>query len=164
MKKPLIRLTALALIFSLTGAPAYAVTETATFNVTATVPTSCSVTAGNNLDFGNYTGTADVDGATHIHVTCTNGGSYTVGLDYGAHPTGTQRKLDSDTTAGNFLNYELYSDAGRTTPWGNDASSWVAGTGTGSEQTLDVYGRIPTGQTPPIAGTYHDVITVTVTF
>ncbi|MEN5390730.1 spore coat protein U domain-containing protein, partial [[Pseudomonas] hibiscicola] len=40
----------------------------------------------------------------------------------------------------------------------------ASGTGTGSAQQLTIYGRVPpvTGQPP--AGTYHDLVTVTITF
>jgi len=49
------------------------------------------------------------------------------------------------------MNYNLYTDAARTTIWGNSAAAplWVSGTGAGLSipQTLTVYGRVASGQT-----------------
>ena len=68
-----------------------------------------------------------------------------------------------------FINYELYLDAGRTQRWGNSlnppSTDTVTGTGTGSPQlpAVTVYGRVPP-QTTPSAGSYGDTITVNVTY
>lgn len=154
------RLTILALLTCLANTPAaYAATATTTFNVTATVPTSCSVSAGGDLAFGSYIGT-ELDATTTVSITCTNGGAYTVGLDNGLHPLSTQRRISNGT---NYLNYELYSDSGMTAPWGNVSGSWVSGTGTGSAQVDTVYGKLDSGQALNV-GTYTDTVTVTVTY
>jgi spore coat protein U-like protein len=59
----------------------------------------------------------------------------------------------------------MYTDAGRTTVWGDGTtgSAINALTGTGAAQAISVFGRIPTGQSPAI-GTYSDTILVTLTF
>jgi spore coat protein U-like protein len=58
----------------------------------------------------------------------------------------------------------LYSNAGRTTVWGNTVGTdTVAGTGTGATQSLTVYGRVPVQSTPG-AGTYTDTVITTVTY
>ncbi len=156
-----IRLTALALMACLGNAPAvYAATDTDTFNVTATVLTSCSVTAGNTLAFGTYSG-AQIDADTTISITCTSGGTYTAGLDDGLNPDTTQRRMIHGTA--DYLLYELYQEAGRTNRWGNASGSWVSDTGTGAAQVKTVYGRLAGSQTL-IAGAYTDTITVTVTY
>ena len=102
-------------------------------------------------------------GRRRLAVTCTNTTPYTVGLDAGTFTgaTVTTRRMTGPAAAP--LSYSLFSDAGRTTNWGNTAGSWVSGTGNGSSQTLNVYGRIPAAQyaTP---GAYTDTITVTVTY
>ncbi len=160
MKKPLFRLTSLALLACLANAPtAYAATATDTFNVTANVPTSCSVTAGSNLAFGDYTN-SQIDATTDISVTCTSGGAYTVGLNDGLYFSTTRRMKNSGT---DYLTYELYKETGRTNRWGNSGAELVSGTGTGSAQTLTAYGRLP-GSQGLIAGAYSDTITVTVTY
>jgi spore coat protein U-like protein len=64
----------------------------------------------------------------------------------------------------NFINYALYRDSARTANWGNTVGTdTVSGTGTGANQSLTVYGRVP-AQTTPVAGTYTDTIVVTVTY
>jgi spore coat protein U-like protein len=72
------------------------------------------------------------------------------------------RKMSSGT---NTVNYNMYTDVGRTKIWGDGTagSSVNPQTGTGAAQAITVYGRIPTGQTPA-TGTYNDTITVTLTF
>jgi spore coat protein U-like protein len=64
---------------------------------------------------------------------------------------------------GIYLRYDLYQDASYNTAWGNTAGSGKAITGTGSQNTITVYGRVLAGQLVP-PGTYSDTITVTVTF
>lgn len=161
MKKTPIRLTALALLSCLTNAPsAYADTATSTFNVTANIPTSCSVTSGGDLAFGDYTGT-QIDSTTTVSVTCTSGGAYTVGLNDGQHFSSPNRRMLHGTV--DFLNYELYKEDARTNRWGNSGDDLVSGTGSGSAQSLTVYGRLP-GSQSLIAGAYTDTITVTVTY
>jgi len=136
-------------------------TTTSTFQVTATVASSCTVTA-TSLAFGNYT-LAQLDGSSTITATCTNGTTYTIGLDAGsfAGATTSTRRMTGPSASG--LSYSLFSDSGRTTNWGNVAGSWVSGTGTGAAQVLTVFGRIPANQTALI-GSYTDTVTVTVTF
>lgn len=152
-----IRLTPLALLACLTGIPAsYAATTTTTFTVTATVVNTCSATA-TNLGFGTYVNVT-IDATSTVSVTCTSGGAYTVGLSNGANYSAPNRRM---TNGSAFLNYELYSDAGRLTVW-NDTTT-VAGTGSGSAQDLTVYGRLP-GTQGLIAGSYTDTITATVTY
>lgn len=136
-------------------------TSTSTFQVTATVASSCTVTA-TSLAFGNYT-LAQLDGTSTITATCTNGTTYTIGLDAGTFSgaTTSNRRMTGPSAAG--LSYSLFSDSGRTTNWGNATGSWVSGTGTGAAQVLTVYGRIPANQTALI-GSYTDTVTVTVAF
>jgi spore coat protein U-like protein len=155
-----VSLSTLALFICLTGTPAlYAATATTTFNVTATVPTSCSVSAGGDLAFGSYTGT-QIDATTTVSITCTNGTAYTAGLDDGLNYSAPNRRMANGTA---YLNYELYSDSGRTTRWGNATGSWVSDTGTGSAQSKTVYGRLAGSQTL-VVGSYTDTITVTITY
>lgn len=84
MKKPHLRLTILALLPWLAYLPtAHAAEATTTFSVTAHVPTSCSIsTAPGELAFGDYAA-AQIDATTTFGVTCTSGGTYTVGLNDG---------------------------------------------------------------------------------
>ena len=59
------------------------------------------------------------------------------------------------------VTYQLYRDNGRTLNWGDIASGdTLAGTGSGSAQTITVYGRVASQTTPP-ADTYNDTVLVT---
>ena len=131
------------------------------FGVTATVTSQCAVSA-TTLDFGTVgLLLANTDGTSTISVQCALGVAYQVGLDNGQHATGTTRRM---TGPGGLLNYELYRNSGRTQRWGSTLNSdTVIGAGTGGNQSLTVYGRVP-NQTTPSAGTYNDTITVTVTY
>lgn len=138
-------------------------TQTSTFTVTATVNATCNISTS-PLAFGVYDPSSAKDGTTTLGVTCTNGTAYNIGLDAG---TGSGATIDSRkmTSGAGTLTYSLFSNSGRTTTWGNTVgTNTVAGTGSGSQQSLTVYGRITSNQTSAIAGSYSDTITVTVTF
>lgn len=141
----------------------WAATDTTTFDVTATVVNACDVSAS-NLSFGNYDPISLVptDATTTINVTCTLGAAYAVRLNAGLNGAGVvaDRAMLNGT---NRLNYNLYTDALRTTLWGNDATTDVEGLGTGLSVPLVVYGRIPAGQTVG-AASFTDTITVTLEF
>ncbi len=156
-------LTALCLCCLAT--PASAATDTTSFTVTATVLASCDVSA-NNLSFLNYDPISPTphDVTTSVVVICTNGTSYDVGLSVGggAGATYAARRM---THAGQTLAYSLYSDGAHSVVWGETIGvDAVHGTGSGANQPLTVYGRIPAGQTAPAGGPYSDTITVTVTY
>jgi spore coat protein U-like protein len=133
-----------------------------TFNVTATVLQTCSVST-NDLNFGsiNVVQNQDWDSTTTISLTCGSGTAYHVGLDAGLNGGSvTNRQMMSSSVP---LNYALYQDTNRTTNWGNTAGvDTVDSAGTGGQQTLTVYGRVPNGQTNVGAGSYSDTITVSV--
>lgn len=146
------------------GMTAHAQT-TDTFDVTATVIDSCTLTAGNTLAFGNYdpnSGT-DLDGQTTINASCTNGTTADLELDLGNNADGSTRRMADVTDGTNFLQYELYTEAGRTDVWGTGADA-VTYTGQGvlSDQDLTVYGRVPSAQDVQV-DSYSDTVTVTLT-
>lgn len=146
---------------------ALAAESTTTFSVGATIADSCAVSAS-NLAFGNIdpldNATNNTDATTTIEVTCANGTTYDVGLDAGLATDATV-STRAMTSGADALNYSLYSDAGRSTNWGNTVGTdTVSDTGTGSAQTITVYGRVPSGQETVPTGTYADTITVTVTY
>ncbi|MGP8184833.1 MAG: spore coat U domain-containing protein [Terracidiphilus sp.] len=147
------------LALGIASTPAAAVTASTTFQVTANVAATCSISA-NALSFAAYTGAVN-NATTTLSVYCTNTTPYNVGLDAGASGgTVTTRAMKSGT---NTLAYWLYSDTNRTVNWGNTTGSWVGGTGSGSAQTLTVYGQIPASE-PMIIGSYSDTITATVNY
>ena len=132
------------------------------FEVTANEAPSCAISA-TNLSFGDYT-QARLDGQSAIALTCTHTTPWTVGLSQGtsAGATVTTRKMTGP--GGASLPYALFQDAARTVNWGNTVGiDTVRGTGTGDQQTLNVYGRVPASQTVG-SGSYQDVIIATLTF
>lgn len=155
-----------------TLASANAATTTTTFQVTAAVLARCTVSA-TALNFGNYNpGVAAVDGSSTVSVFCTKGTSYNVGLNPGLAPGATvsTRRMRSAATPAEELTYSLFTDAGRTTNWGNMVGTDTqtgTGNGIGSATALTVYGRIPdsvANQNALVASDYADTITVTVTY
>lgn len=141
------------------------VQDTATFDVTITLENSCELTtAPTEMAFGTV-GLLNTDyTATSVFsVTCTDQAPYTLALDDGQNP-GTIRRMVFDTT--NYVSYDLYSDSGYNTPWGDGTTfgEAVTGTGSGVEQEVTVYGRVEAADnaTTPPAGSYSDTVTVEV--
>lgn len=157
--------TGVLTLFLVHGGGAVAATDTALFNVTATVASVCqSLTAG-NLDFGAYdtlSGSA-VSGSSTISVTCSNGTSYSIALSTGSNSSGYAPRTMKDGS--NSLNYNLYKDSSFTNVWGDGTSSTqvVTGTGNGNQVNTTVYGQIAGSQTAA-PGSYSDTITVTITY
>lgn len=156
------RVGALAAGLLLLSAVAEASTTTTTFNVTATVQTSCTVSA-TDMAFGDYLASApsDTSSTSTITVTCSLLTPYTIGLNSGNHASGGTRRMASGTSR---LAYELYSDPSRTSIFGTVAAGLgVSGIGTGAAAPTTVYGAIPRSQIVA-PGSYADVITVTVEY
>lgn len=136
-----------------------------TMAVTTTNVNAC-VVAALPLAFGSLNqvnGNAN-DSQTTITVTCTLGVAFNVGLDAGAHASGGTRQMQAIAGTAT-IPYNVYSDAQRTTAWGNTlGTDTVARTAGAVPSLLTVYGRIPaSGATAP-GGAYADLVTVTVTF
>ena len=129
------------------------------------MPTKCQAYTTTDLDFGSIPGdiTANVDQTSTIGLTCTGRTVWKLGLDNGANASGTVRRMRQGTSS-SYVPYELYSDAARTQRWGGTVGTdTVNGTGTGSAQSVTVYGRVPAPQVPA-PGSYSDTITVTITY
>ena len=153
---------AAAVVFAGTASAA---STTTNFGVTATVAASCKLSTVPTLDFGAYdptTGT-NLDASTSITTTCTNTTPYNIGLDAGtsAGATVNSRKMASGSDT---LSYNLYMDSSYTQNWGNTVGSdTVSMTGSGSAQSVTVYGRIPASASAN-PGSYSDSILVTVSY
>jgi spore coat protein U-like protein len=151
-----------ALGASALASAASADTATTTFLVQATVANTCTISA-TGINFGNYVG-SDLDGTATLTATCQNGAAYTVALNAGSTIGSTVTARRMTKTGGALLPYALFRDAGRTQNWGQTiGTDTVAGAGTGSAQTLTVYGRIAAGATAASGG-YSDTITATINF
>jgi spore coat protein U-like protein len=156
-------LLCLAAVLASTQA-ALAQTSTSTFAVTATVLPSCTVVGGVPLAFGIVTPGVQRDGSVAVTATCTVGTPYTLALDAGTG-SGATVALRRMTSGGSTLDYTLYQDVARTTPWGDGTAgtSTRSSTGTGLLQTFTVYGRVPSSAAAAV-GVYTDTITVTATY
>jgi spore coat protein U-like protein len=144
---------------------AYAATATSNFQVRITIQAQCLAATTNDLDFGSSGFlSSNVDAQSSIAVQCTNTTPYNVGFDQGVNGSSVTARQMKGGPSNELVNYAIYSNAGRTTNWGNTVGTdTVTGTGNGSPQTIQVYGRVPS-QTTPTPGTYTDTITVTVTY
>lgn len=143
-----------------------AATATTTIPVSATVIDSCTISS-NPLAFGNYNGIsgASVDVAATMTPTCTTGTAYSISLDAGIATGANASSRMLSGPGGSRLVYGIYTDAARTTAWGDGSFGTVlqSGVGNGAVATLQMYGRIPFGQNS-LPGAYSDTITVTVTY
>jgi spore coat protein U-like protein len=147
---------------------------TATANLTAqiTVTASCTINAA-TLTFPSTAGTAllsaAVTSSTTASVTCTNGSPYSIGMSNGANYANSTRNMVS---GGNSIGYGLYVDSAYTYPWTTGASNSTCttandcylGTGSGSAQSINIYGQVPITATAPPSGTYSDTVTMTITY
>ncbi|HEY1550468.1 MAG TPA: spore coat U domain-containing protein [Kofleriaceae bacterium] len=150
------------------GAAADAGTTTGTMTVTASVASSCSVTAG-TLAFGAYntvTGTA-VNGSTTLSLSCTKGSTATITLGQGSQPaTGSTdiiplRQMANGTSR---LGYSIFQDPTRLIIWGNTAITGVTYLSlTAAATNVNVYGTITASQDVP-GGSYTDSVLATVSF
>lgn len=145
--------------------PAISATVTSTFDVQVVLSESCTIDSpaapGTVLDFGNPAGLgSNVDQILTLLVTCTNGTDYDIALNNGQNATRRMR-LGATTS---YVDYELYTDNTFTTPWPTTAGAPpYSYTGSGAQQSIDIFGRIPP-QATPVAGTYTDQIQVTLTY
>jgi len=158
---------ALAALGAVASTPALAATATNTMPVSVNVINSCTV-AASPMSFGapSAIGGANVDTTSTITLQCTNGASYDVALDLGLNAASGQRYMSNGAATPVKIPYNVYTDSGRTTSWGNTSGTdTVAGTaGTSGAVSLTAYGRIPSTATSVGAGSYTDTVTVTVTF
>ena len=140
---------------------------TANLRVTASVGANCTISTA-AVAFPAYdpvvaNASTNDDGTGSVIITCTRGTAATIGLGLGANASGSQRRMKDATT--DYLNYELYQDAGRATVWGTTGAGLLspAAAPDKNPRTFTVYGRIPSGQDVP-AGSYTDTVVATVNF
>lgn len=155
---------AAAVIAELSAGAAWAATDTTTFTVTARVNDACTISA-TDLAFGVYDPNAgtDTDATSTLTATCTVGTTYEIGLNTGGNSgltSATTRAMGNGT---DFLDYELYTDVGRTNIWGDVDPDRVSGTATFGGDNYTVFGRLPASQFVT-TGNFNDTINVTIEF
>ncbi|MCT7951351.1 spore coat U domain-containing protein [Ancylothrix sp. C2] len=146
-----------------------------TTNLAATLPgfaqnpnRSCTITPS-PLNFGFYDvfSTTPLTASSSLQIACTSPGNSTVqsvttSLTRGNAPTFNPRQMRNN--ANESLNYNIFTDASRTIIWGDGTN----GTTTIVRNnvltvTLPIQGAIPAGQNVR-AGTYTDIINITINF
>ncbi len=136
-------------------------TTSAQITVTATMPASCTISA-TSLNFGIYTVT-QLNATSVLTVKCTNTTPYYVNLDNGLQSSCCWYN-NMKSAAGAQLSYVLYQDAAHTRPWQNTVNlDGEAGTGTGANQSLTVFGQVSAGQNVA-PGSYADTVVARVTY
>lgn len=130
--------------------------------VSARFANTCRITTATDLDFGstgNLSGNRDQ--TSTLQLQCPTGTSWRIGLDNGNHANGNVRRMAG--SPGNYLQYELYRNSGRSQRWGNAQPNDTSnGNGNNAVQSLTVYGRVPAQTAAP--GNYSDTVTVTLTY
>ena len=155
MKKIVIVLV--AMMFVLATASAFAETATSSLQVSANVAASCRISSVTNVVFTNPydpTDPANNDSGTgDFSFRCTRGTSYDLYI------TGTRQMA----SGGDTLNFELYTNAARTTTWPSSSPGVTGTSGSNAPITRDIYGRINALQDVQ-AGAYTGTVTITVQY
>ncbi|MCT4541826.1 spore coat U domain-containing protein [Pseudomonas aeruginosa] len=151
--------------------------DTTTFNVRIIITKACTITAAaaTDVDFGSALSTATTPSNAQGSVTaqCSALTPYTIALNAGANAATandvtTRRMINTDAavTTNNYVGYQLYSNATRTTVWGATAgTNTVAGTGNGLAQAYPIYGQVANPSANNAAtGNYQDTVTATITY
>ncbi|WP_349742710.1 Csu type fimbrial protein [Roseateles cavernae] len=140
------------------------------------LPVLCSCTVGTTpLLFGSYNPLAHghTDSSASIKVDC--GGvaglliPYNVAISAGGSGSFANRHM---SLGAHQLGYNLYTDAARSTVWGDgtaatllmSASITLDVLGLAPQQTHWVYGRLPGRQLGAVPGIYTDTLSVTLTY
>jgi len=120
---------------------------------------NCNVSAL-GVAFGSYnvfnSTATDITGS--VSVTCNRSTPYTIALSTGSG-TYSSRSLKNGA---NVLSYNLFTDATRLTIWGDGSSGTQTVSGSSTNGTFTVYGRVAARQNVK-AGSYTDSVTVTIT-
>ena len=151
---------------------AYASPATSDMAVTANIAMSCSIST-TDISFGAY----DAVGAHAatplmatggVSSTCTTGASGNIKISQGLNAAADSndstplRRMVASTDPASFLDYEVFSDSGRSVVWENGTG--VPYTGTGSAVPLTVYGSVAAAQTSAVSGSYSDTVTVAINY
>ena len=136
----------------------------ATPSPTVEIIDGCTVlTAEMVFDVSAGPDSGPIDSSTQIEIECTRLALFRVDLDTGSNASGTQRRMRNPS--GDFLPYEIYRNAARTQVWGSGWGNapWGIAWGLG-RGSMTAYGRIASLPANLSAGTYEDVVTISITF
>ena len=163
MKRALLSLAVLSLI----TIPAFAGSQTANLNVTASVSAVCTISTV-TVAFGAYdpvvaNAATDLNGTGTLTVACTKGAAATIDLGVGNNLSGGSRRMSSGT---DFLNYALYKDGARTQVWGTGMTGGTTLTYNSASKastSITVFGKVPQAQDVTV-GSYSDVVVATINY
>jgi len=163
MKRALLSLAVLSLI----TIPAFAASQTANLNVTASVSAVCTISTV-TVAFGAYdpvvaNAATDLNGTGTLAVACTKGAAATIDLGVGNNLSAGTRRMSSGT---DFLNYALFKDAARTQVWGTGMTGGTTLTYNSASKAstnITVYGKVPQAQDVSV-GAYSDVVVATINY
>ena len=150
---------------------ANAATSTSEMNVTTNISATCTM-SNTDLDFGEYNAigvnaTQDLLATATITTTCTPGTIGSVKMDNGKHPSskvsrrrgGYNRNMASGSSK---LKYEIYRNESLTSVWNFLQYKTVIASGTSED--LPVYAKVFKNQLDAAAGSYTDIINITLTY
>ena len=156
---------ATALLGTLIGGVATA-DQIANMTVSANVVAACQLTSVPTIAFGVLNPTANNDAQGNISWVCTNGFNTEIRLDGGNSGDIDDREMSDGATG--TLEYQLYTDPGRTLVFGDGTTgneALVAGIGYATPQNVTVYGRVlQADAAAATAGGYTDTVDVTIVF
>lgn len=158
MKKRIIILVALTAfsILNLRGI-SLAATKTNNLQVTASVAANCNIVSVTNIAFGAY----DPISATYLDVNGDMTFRCTKNTPFKTYLVGTRQMVGA--VYSDNLNFELYSDSGRTTVYPSDNSGSSSSAPNFSPITSTIYGRIPALQDVSV-DSYTRTLTATVEY
>ena len=153
--------------------PAYAETSSSSMTVTSNIGMNCTISTA-DIEFGAYdpivtNASLDLDAQGSVTTTCTVGsaGKVIIGQGLGDVDGSTNeaplRRMQGPSE-GDYLEYQVYSNDGRSNVWTNDVATGVTYTASGSAEVMPVYGRVEAGQTTVAEGSYSDTLLVTVNY
>ena len=151
---------------------AYASPATSDMAVTANIAMSCSIST-TDISFGAYDAVgahaaAPLVATGGVSSTCTLGASGNIKISQGLNAnidssdSTPRRRMVAGSDATSFLDYEVFSDSGRSVVWENGTG--LPYTGTGSAVPLTVYGSVAAAQTSAVSGSYSDTLTVAINY
>ena len=141
--------------------------DTDDLTVTAVVEATCAITNVETLDFGTLDLVNDATSTADITWVCTNGFDTTIALNGGGTGNINNRNMVGSAN-GDSLVYQLYTDAGLGTVFGDGANGSTVpanGAGFGNPQTTTVHGEVLATDAQNVqADNYDDIVEVRIIF
>lgn len=126
----------------------------------------CNITNIMPVNFGTYDVAVNIpkDSLGNITISCEKRTLVTILLDRGQHSQNFSIRYMKHTILNDYLAYNLYTSAGRTTIWGDGSggsSTVTVEVKNNRSTTVTIYGRILPNQNVSV-GNYNDIITITI--